>query len=170
MTKRSEEDKVFINRLKTALFWISESMDFLESPNPRRSGLRNSSCRPSDEFSCCFYEAYTTGIIRGIHWSLWRNRPSFLSRSFAFFCVCNLIILRWVPSLPLHYFCQAPFDLGHPLSVHALVPLATPKVIFHHKRPTLIENNGGCSIISSFIVLPLYYEVVCITDVHLRSY
>jgi len=67
MTKRSEEDKVFINRLKTALFWISESTDFLESPNPRRSGLRNSSCRPSDEFSCCFYEAYTTSIIRGVH-------------------------------------------------------------------------------------------------------
>ena len=70
----------------------------------------------------------------------------------------------------LHCFCQAPFDLGHPLSVHALVPIATPNVIFPHKTLTLIENNGGCSIISTFIVLPLYYEVVCITDVHLRSY
>ena len=70
MTKRSDEDKVFINHLKTALFWINESMDVLESPNPRRGGLCNSSCRPSDEFSCCFYEAYTTGIIRGVDWSL----------------------------------------------------------------------------------------------------
>lgn len=41
MTKRSEEDKVFINHLKTAFFWISESIDFLEIPNPKRGGLRN---------------------------------------------------------------------------------------------------------------------------------
>ena len=166
MTKRSEEDKVFINHLKTALFWISESMDFLQSPNPRRGGLCNSSCRPSDEFSCCFYEAYTTGIVR-VFIEVCGATGQLFCPDLSHFFVCA----PWLCfDECLHCFCQAPFDLGHPLSVHALVPISTPNVIFPHKTPTLIENNGGCSIISSLIVLPLYYEVVCITDVHLRSY
>lgn len=51
MTKRSEEDKVFINHSRTALFWITESMHFLLSPNPRPGGLRDASFYFSDKFA-----------------------------------------------------------------------------------------------------------------------